>query len=170
VLKEEYLKTKNKVVDETKIDWIEIKNAINQQKHKFTNTNIIAPEDSESKNIIGLIVNMKEYLTNYQDNLNNLADPHLKDILDLDHFINILDDVKNYILFLLNKNNSLALNNYKVINECCYFYESFKVYFPLKKENTDEKLLIDKVDLFYKMLNQFCVKLLFELTPPEKTK
>jgi len=133
VLKEEYLKTKNKAIDDTKIHWSDIKKAINEQNHNITDTNIITLEDTESKNIIGLIVNMKEYLTNYQDNLKNLADPQLKDILDLDHFINILDDVKNYILFLLNKNNNLALNNYKIINECCYFYENFKVNFPLKK-------------------------------------
>ena len=127
VLKEEYLKCKNKVIEDTKFEWNELKKVINEQYMNITNTNIINIEDPDSKNIVGLIVNMKEYLTNYQDNLKNLADPQLKDILDLDHFIYILDDVKNYILFLLNKNITLTLNNYKIINECCFFHENFKV-------------------------------------------
>ena len=81
-----------------------------------------------SKNIIGILGNMKEFLINYQKNLKDLRlATEVNNLLELDHLIEILEDVKNYLILLISKNDNLTMNSYKIINECCLFHENFKV-------------------------------------------
>ena len=81
-----------------------------------------------SKNIILIVENMKEFFINYQKNIKDLnLSSEISNLLELDHPIEILDDVKNYLILIISKNNLMTINQYKIINECCLFHEKFNV-------------------------------------------
>ena len=133
-----------------KLDWGEIRNG-NEENFE----NLIRKSKNEeyiynSKNIIILIDNVNFFLKTLQEATQEI---------DLSAIHAIVEDVKNYTITLLKKIQSLTINQYHIINNCCEI--NFKLTELCERDRSFEFEFKD----YIQGIKNICAKLLYELNP-----
>ncbi len=143
----EYL---HKIKPIIKLEWNEIKNT-NEENFE----NLIRKSKNEeyiynSKNIIILIDNVNFFLKTLQEATQGF---------DLSTVYNIVEDIKNYTVSLLKKIQSLTINQYHIINNCCEI--NYKLTELCERDRGLEYEFRDYIE----GIKNICSKLLYELNP-----
>lgn len=143
----EYL---HKIKPIIKFDWNEIRNS-NEENFE----NLIRKSKNEeyiynSKNIIILIDNVNFFLKTLQEATQEI---------DLSAIHNIVEDIKNYTITLLKKIQSLTINQYHIINNCCEI--NYKITELCERNRSFDYEFKD----FVEGIRNICAKLLYELNP-----
>jgi cell division protein FtsB len=151
-IKDDYCKTKsfvNQVKPLLKLDWEDIKRTNEENYEKIIKLHK-SDDAFNSKNIIKLIENLHKFFDELENNLG----------VDLGSVRAVIDDVREYIIMLLKKNDYLYINQYNIINL------SFELNEKVLNYTKRTKLKIDNE--YQSLLNEikkFCTALLIEYNP-----
>jgi hypothetical protein len=148
----------NKIKPILKIDWEEIKKS-NEENYQILLKNNNPGNSSQeevnfnSKNIIILLNNLKDFLLAIKENLKS------KEIdIDMTPVTQIIDDVKHYTIMLFQKIQLMAINQYNVINTTCELNDKITNF------SKNNKISFDFINLL-KDIRNACSKLLFDYNP-----
>jgi len=121
-LREEFAKMKkffNEIQPILKIEWQDI---CNTNKEFFETVSKITDNTDISfhnHNVVKLIDNVKEFIENFQSNLEiGKSKPQNLSLFNLNPVLIIIEDIKKYMIVLLKKVQHLTLNQYHIINIC----------------------------------------------------
>ena len=108
-----------------KLEWKDISSNNNENLNSYTSNSELT--DYSSHNIIKLFDNVKEFLVNYQSNVQ--MNIKTSELINLNPILLIIDDLKKYMIVLLKKVQHLTINQFNIINICCDLNEKIQVIF-----------------------------------------
>lgn len=140
--KEDLKNILDKISPIIKLNWKDIKN-MNMKNYETLNKSS-KDKKYNCQNIINILENLSNYFKLFEIT---------RGFDDLHNFTQIIEDVKQYIVFLLHKIDLLSINQFNIINTCCDLYDKLP-----KNYNSDWSSIINEV-------KNCCAKLLFEFNP-----
>ena len=136
-----------------KLEWCQIKKSNEENFEQIIKQSKNDEHMFNSKNIIVIIDNLGNFLTTIETPLFNLIPG-----FEIAPIINILEDIRNYTIMLLKKNQMSSINQYNIINTCCDLNDKIMDYVKKNKVNFDFLSIL-------KDMRNSCSKLLFEYNP-----
>lgn len=152
IYKKENEKTKSfidKIKPILKVDWNEIRINNRDNYDSILKNSLDVDNSFESSNIIILVDNLNNFLHLIRDTVKALP--------DLTGVIQIVYDIRSYLLTLLNKIQVMSINQYNLINTCCDLNDRVRDHLKKNKMTELKNIFTD--------IKNTCTKMLFDFSP-----
>jgi hypothetical protein len=130
-----------------KLDWKDVKIS-NDKSYQIYNKNS-KDEKIHDRSIIVLIENLLSYFSLFEIT---------RGIGESKEIIQIISDIKEYVIMLLKKIDILSINHFNIINSCCDLNDKVQEIFQKNKSNKNSCSILNDI-------KNSCAKLLFEFNP-----